>query len=723
MSFFDNKITVEKTVRDIMRMNYNYKNELSNYDFSADMEKIKDEEILSEIILKIVRANQDVSTHMKQIRDMYSAICIDQNKASEKNILFQLIDLYLKREELFENDNFNKIIHAFDDKKISLEYFRNLSYIENGDANSIAILVNYVSSARQYYVDDRALLASSLELIKTADPLLIRYGDTEELEKIVEQKQTEDKKANGIYNLDQAALAELDYKLNELSQARENLVVLLQSADSQIAILRSEIEKNKAELTQAKIKELSDLSEKANQIIKNFNASYLELLNQQRESLINEKDLLMADVNSELEKKKTELLNMADGIEKRISLELNRITNAGNTSMQNLRDFVQNSQEIKKMIKNSKADDELMKRLIEFEEIASKLSPAAPEFPKTAAKKKETSASQVVVTPTIIVPNDINREVNPTVNYYFDTNIPFQDRFSRLMELKQKDIEENDAIYHEKFDDVLKFVMQGKTPYMWGPSGCGKTYMIEVQLSNLLGIPVLTNGYVLYEQDVIGYTNSATGDYVPNNFYRCFKFGDIIFFDELDAGIANATVVLNRFIGNHGMYYSFPDGISLQRHPNFRIIAAGNTTGNGKTVAHNTRQKMDESVLQRLIPIEVSYDNRIEMRILKDYPAWYNFAVNFRKAVEKSPSEIGEVTNTIGTFTTRDADSIKLYLDNQSFNDKEIMEYEILQTKDLDYLSQIESELQRLDEQGQFTSAGKKLLKLFSKGVNDRRER
>jgi hypothetical protein len=266
-------------------------------------------------------------------------------------------------------------------------------------------------------------------------------------------------------------------------------------------------------------------------------------------------------------------------------------------------------------------------------------------------------------------------------------------------------------------------IIENKTPYMYGPSGCGKTYMIEGQIAKLLGLDVTTNGYVLYEQDILGYTNSGNGQYVPSNFYRCMKFGSLIFFDELDNGIANATVVLNRFLGGQtGEKYVFPNGEVVKRHPNFRIISAGNTKGSGKTFTYNTRQKMDESIMQRVVPIEVNYDNRIEKVILSDYPNWYNFAINFRKAVETVHNNSGEDINSVGTFTTRDATSVKKYLDDKSFTDEQILLYEIIENKDIDYLQNITKNLDKLDSEGCFTAAGQKLLRKYNKIVESRRK-
>ena len=117
----------------------------------------------------------------------------------------------------------------------------------------------------------------------------------------------------------------------------------------------------------------------------------------------------------------------------------------------------------------------------------------------------------------------------------------------------------------------------------------------------------------MYETDLLGF-NNANGVYVPSNFYRCYKYGDMIFLDELDNSISSSTIALNSFIGKgENSAYTFPNGDRIKRHPNFRILTAGNTRGNGRTVLHNTRQKLDESVSQRLTPLEIDYDKVNEM--------------------------------------------------------------------------------------------------------------
>ena len=735
MGLFDKETVIEKAVKEIGYTDYEYKNTLSSFNFTPYIYKFKDEELVADIIRKFARYGMDFSVHLDFVTHMFTSICLDRNNREEKELFKSILDLYMESEEnqqlFLINHSFDKIFNAFDDKRIVFEYFRfltkNENVLENTNTQNLAALIDYVGKARQYYVDDRALLSSAINLIRGFDSVLLKYGEIENVQKIIDAKLSEDRRASGIYDVDMATLAELSAKVDEIFANGNGLETLIQMSEKEREILKKELTAFKTEIKQIRISETAALQKKASQIIKDFTSSYLELMEQQRSTLVDEKDLLLQDVNGELEKKKAELLSIAENVGKRITLELGRVTNVTNESVQRLKDFVDNNEEIKQMISEAKSNDDLMTALTQ---VIQATNQAGIAIPITSDMVRVPKASDVFVTPGalavqgVTVVQEPEREVTDKVNYYFDERVPFKDRYEQLIALKEKDERENGTIYHEKFNDIVKFIMLGETPYLIGPSGCGKTYTVEEQFAKLIGIKVVTDSYVTFEQAVIGYTNSGNGAYVPSNFYRCYKYGDIYFLDEIDNGIANATIILNKFMGSSKASFTFPDGITINRHPNFRIVTAGNTKGSGRTLAHNTRQKLDEATLQRMVPIEVDYDNRIEMRILKDYPAWYDFAVNFRKAVEKIPSDSGEEINTIGTFTTRDAKAIKKCLDTGVFTDEELMLYQIVQTKDEDYINQIGRNLDEQKANGEFTTpGGKQLLQLFHSVGNAKKER
>ena len=230
---------------------------------------------------------------------------------------------------------------------------------------------------------------------------------------------------------------------------------------------------------------------------------------------------------------------------------------------------------------------------------------------------------------------------------------------------------------------------------------------MECQIPKIFAMRIVQQGYIQYDQDILGYNNAGTGAYVASNFYRCYKYGDLISFDEIDNGRADATVVLNRFDGES---FVFPNGEEVRKHPNFRMISSGNTKGKGRDASYSTRVKLDESTLQRGTPVEINYDNRVDERILKDYPGWYHFAMNFRRVIlEKDIS---------GNFTTRDSVSLRKMLEKKAFSDDKLLQMHFIETKTNDELLYINKEMN--SDRFEYNSDSAKILVKFRKILTDR---
>ena len=166
--------------------------------------------------------------------------------------------------------------------------------------------------------------------------------------------------------------------------------------------------------------------------------------------------------------------------------------------------------------------------------------------------------------------------------------------------------------------------------------------------------------------------------------------------------------------------YSFPHGERVARHPNFRIIAAGNTTGNGADANYSTREKIEESVQQRFTPIFVGYDNEVEKSILSGFNNWYSFVCAFREATNAWTKY--SRSGAPGIITTRDVTRIRKYLENGSFNQNKIIEYEFVQTKDPDYLAFLAKEMRRTIEETKIPDPSyncNTLYNIFAKRVKD----
>jgi len=106
----------------------------------------------------------------------------------------------------------------------------------------------------------------------------------------------------------------------------------------------------------------------------------------------------------------------------------------------------------------------------------------------------------------------------------------------------------------------------------------------------------------------------AGGIYHETEFYKAFKDGGLFFLDEMDASIPEVLVLLNAAIANR--YFEFPNG-KINAHPDFRIVAAGNTVGDGADEQYTGRLTLDQSSLDRFAVIEFDYDRNIELALAK----------------------------------------------------------------------------------------------------------
>ena len=689
--------------------------ELNSINIESYREKFNDDKILGNILYDISDYGWELEKSLNNILTIYKDIVKKGTK--EEKLLFKNVYDFLN-ENIYDNSSdwdisyYMRLSSAFDNKELVLEALNqvkqqfNLENFSVDNQDNLFKLVSYPFKARMYYLDDRSLLSSFGELLRTNGLVDYLYSDND-INRVINRKIKEDRKRDGIYDVDRGTLAEINRKLDMINEESSKLQILINTATSIIAEIKAQVKMSRDELTDMKIKSLEELQIKANKILEDFNAKYLELLSEEKDSINNQKVELFAELQRELSKKKEELKMIVKQIGSAVEVQLGRINAASDVSVEKLEEYINSNERIKDLIESTKQSDSYLQGLKVLSEHVS-----------TIPQEGDSPTTRIITSPTIVIPQE--RIVDPKVNYFFDSRIPFEERFDKFLQIKDK-LESQGEIFHEKFDDVAKFVMKGRAPYLYGPSGCGKTYMVNNQLAGILNANVVTNGYVIYEQDILGYTNSATGQYVPGNFYRCYKYGDIIFLDELDNGVANATVVLNGFTGGNNTSYTFPDGLNTKRHPNFRMIAAGNTNGSGRTVAHNTRQKMDESVMQRLKAVECGYDNRIEDRILVDYQDWLNFVKQFRKAVENISTISGE-PNTIGIFTTRDAEELKEDLEDNSFDMEKLLQYYFIQTKDVDTLNSIYTYLNNR-KRSEYNDGAEKILRKFNNMVEPRIKR
>lgn len=289
-------------------------------------------------------------------------------------------------------------------------------------------------------------------------------------------------------------------------------------------------------------------------------------------------------------------------------------------------------------------------------------------------------------------------EVETPVNKFLDPKVPFKDRINLV-----KSAKDPKKLYHYTFDRILNQILMNKPVMLVGPSGSGKSYTAK-QLANLLGVRLYNFGFVADEITTIkGYTDYQ-GNFVETPFYEIYKNGGLCFFDEVDNSESKALMELNKIIGSNGYEpYLFPNGEIVTPHPNFRIIAAGNTWGDGADALYSTREKLDAATMNRFASISYGYDKKIEKVILKDYLYMYEFTTTFRDYIENRKFD--------DVISTRDMEDIKQYLDND-ISMEEILDIKFIKNKRTDVLNAISSYLdENLDEKNNANIKFKSMIK------------
>jgi len=110
-------------------------------------------------------------------------------------------------------------------------------------------------------------------------------------------------------------------------------------------------------------------------------------------------------------------------------------------------------------------------------------------------------------------------------------------------------------------------------------------------------------------------------EYQPSQFVEFYEEGGVFLLDEIDAADPNVLLVINQALANG--HLPVPNRIGnpqAKRHPEFVLIAAANTFGNGANRLYVGRNQLDESTLDRfrIGQVVMDYDQDLEKSLLGD---------------------------------------------------------------------------------------------------------
>lgn len=197
---------------------------------------------------------------------------------------------------------------------------------------------------------------------------------------------------------------------------------------------------------------------------------------------------------------------------------------------------------------------------------------------------------------------------------------------------KPEDNTTPEQVRHKKFGLICDMIKAGINPYLWGPAGTGKSELAK-QVAEFLGMPFYMISKVSDVFELKGFPN-AEGKLVKTSFYKAFKYGGLLLFDEMECSDEQALKAFNGAMAQR--IFDFPVEGMVEAHPNFKVIGAGNTGGTGATEEYTAANVLDASTLNRFKYIYVDYDKRIEMKCAKGDEKLVDFIRTLREASKRN---------------------------------------------------------------------------------------
>ena len=255
--------------------------------------------------------------------------------------------------------------------------------------------------------------------------------------------------------------------------------------------------------------------------------------------------------------------------------------------------------------------------------------------------------------------------------------------------------QETKIVKHEKFDQIKTCIQCDIPVYLVGEAGTGKNFTLE-QIAREMGLQFYFTNSVQQEYKLTGFID-AGGKFHETEFYKAFKNGGLFFLDEIDASIPEVLVLLNAAIANR--YFEFPIG-RIQAHPDFRVVAAGNTVGSGADELYTGRLVLDQATLDRFVVIDFDYDRNVEMNLAHGNEQLVNFVRGLRRFAKENGVRATFSYRCIITTTK---------LMEQGMNLKTILQIAIFKGLDKDTVNTFRTDLNKDGSSGKFYYALKEL--------------
>lgn len=156
-----------------------------------------------------------------------------------------------------------------------------------------------------------------------------------------------------------------------------------------------------------------------------------------------------------------------------------------------------------------------------------------------------------------------------------------------------------------------------------GPAGCGKTYLSE-KIADALDLEYADQSCsegmseAVFNGRLLPIGKGGSFEHVSSPWMNRYESGGVFLLDEMDAGDPNLFTYVNKAIANtsYTVEQRFKKPV-IKKHPDFVLIAAANTFGNGADAMYVGRNQLDAATLDRFKVglITMDYNRDVEASI------------------------------------------------------------------------------------------------------------
>ena len=209
----------------------------------------------------------------------------------------------------------------------------------------------------------------------------------------------------------------------------------------------------------------------------------------------------------------------------------------------------------------------------------------------------------------------------------------------------KKHTHQTERVLHPEFEWVMFLLANRRHVYLHGPAGSGKTEM-AIECAKSLGLDFEYQNQVILRPDVQGFVD-ANGTYHDTPITRAASKGKLLICDEIDGWSPNALLCLNGLLSQG--FIDIPNYGRINAHPDFYVVACGNTNGLGATALFNSRNKLCESDRDRFKFVEINYDPAVEKSIVSEHTDILDFIYDLRSICKDT-----KITLTLGYRCIKD---------------------------------------------------------------------